>query len=140
MVSGEALQSLQEELENVKYELSEFQCPHCQASLTERTPIPVDPDNYVGELGEIFECGYTTIDGATVRPCPKSPEFPPLEEFSFVTTHSPDEQNNFYVVALEPQTKRARFLRFDRERGSTEEEAREKLVRRYEVSAGKRKA
>lgn len=131
MLTGAALQDLQEELEYVKYELSEFQCPHCNAPLTERTSIPDDPAYYIGEVGEDFACGYSTIDERMISPCPSSDDFPPLDEFEFVTRNRPDDRS-IYTVFLEPKTKRAQRLQFHSgETARTEEQAKQQLVERY---------
>jgi hypothetical protein len=135
MVNGEALKYLQDELENVKYELSEYRCPHCQAPLTERIEVEPEPDIGGGGLVEDFECGYSLIDGAPRSLCPCDPEYPKLEEYEFVKVAQPVENGGFYGVEMRPLTARAKNLRFQIEYAATEEEARQRLTSRYERRA-----
>lgn len=137
MLSGEALHSLQEELEYVRDELAEYLCSYCQAPLSERIYLPDDPDLHGGEIGEEFRCGHRTVDGSTVTPCPSDPSFPRLEEYDFVTKHYPTDERLPYVVFLTPKTKNARYISFEGEPGRTEEEARAKLVEHYNQRARK---
>ena len=139
MVSGEALQTLEDELENVKYELSEYRCPHCQAPLIERTIIEPEPDFGGGGLGEDFACGYRTLDDDELSPCPSDPTFPTLEEYEFQTIGTPVRSDQGAVVGyfceLKPKTKNARRLRLDSAFGETKELAEQKLIKLYDVRA-----
>lgn len=131
MLTGKALQSLQEELEDVKYELSEYRCPHCQAPLYERTNIDPEPEIGGGGLGEEFLCGYITLDEREISPCPADPTFPKLDEYEFVITAS----SNGYYGNLKSKTENARRLNFSMGFGQTEELAKQELIKRYNLRA-----
>jgi len=135
MVTGQAIQTLQQELENVKYELSAYRCPHCEAPLIERFEVPPEPDVGGGGIIEQFECGYSLFDGKPKGLCPSGPEFPTLEEYEFVTVVQPKKEGNYYGIEMRPLTPRAKALHFQIEYGPTEEEARTRLINRYEIRA-----
>jgi hypothetical protein len=59
MIQGEALTELQEELEFVKDQLSEYRCSYCDAPISERAYLPSEPDLHDGGLLEAFECGHS---------------------------------------------------------------------------------
>src|SRR5262249_839630 len=65
MMTGEALRDLEheltkirEELESTREELSQFQCPFCSAPVVEQNSIPLDPEQKVWDMREVFACGF----------------------------------------------------------------------------------
>jgi hypothetical protein len=133
MASGEALQELQDELEWIRDELAEYQCPHCKAPLSERYNIPNDEDFHAGDVGEEFQCGYRALDGGMIRPCPSDPNFPRFEDYDLELKESDGQWTCF----ARPKTKMAASLSLWRVVAWTEQEAKEQMLRRYE-SAGRK--
>lgn len=134
IVSGEALQDLQDELEWVKGELAEYRCSYCEAPLSERVNVPNDSEHYAGgELGESFECGHRTLDGFLVSPCPSDPRFPKFEEFDLDCRESGD----VWTCYARPKTEMAKYLSLLRGVARTEQEARDQVLRNYQRAAGK---
>jgi hypothetical protein len=85
---GQAITELQseivrmrEELETTREELSEFQCPYCQAPLGERISAPADSSHDHWDLREIYDCGYQSFGGYIESAYPSDPNFPKLEEY-----------------------------------------------------------
>jgi len=131
MLTGQALQDLQEELEYVRDELAEYQCPFCKAPLIERTEVPAEPENqFGGGTVEHFECGFWNMDGKPYSLCPHDPLYPKLEEYEIVIRPTKDERFPCRAF-LEPGTENAKRLRFDSELGHTEEEARNRIIERF---------
>lgn len=133
MASGEALQELQEELEDLRYELSEYRCPHCQAPISERHNIPNDDDFNDGGVGEEFQCGYQTLDDGMISPCPSDPEFPKFDDYDLELRQSDGQ----WICSARPKTKMAQCLSLWKVVAWTEQEAREQMLRRYELAARK---
>jgi hypothetical protein len=125
IASGEAVASLQEEIELLQGRLEPFECPTCGAPLSYTETIE---HRYGDDLIKIFECGYQD-DG---RPCPSNPEFPKLEEFEFQTFES---EKDYWVCLAIPKTAMARRLKLSGGQGRTQEEAKERLIAWYRRSA-----
>jgi len=79
IVTGDAIDELQAEIDHLTDELNEYRCPHCGSAVSTREYIEYDEKN--SGLLETFECGYQT-DGSPVRPCPFGPNFPRLEDYN----------------------------------------------------------
>lgn len=118
------IESLRRQLADTQEQLDDYLCPHCGASLSERTEIPYN-DKHSGMM-EIFECGYQR-DGAMIRPCPFSDEFPRLDEFD-MQIHM---ENGWYLCFPKPTTNKSRKVRLQTGRGSTENEARAMVAEHY---------
>jgi hypothetical protein len=137
LVTGQALRSLQEELDNVKNELAEYRCSYCGAPLSERMILPDDPELYGGGLGDEFDCGHRTIEGHLIIPCPSDPRFPKLDEYEFVTEHNRNDPHAPCTVYLQPKTENAARIRFDGEVGKSEQQAKDRLIACYNKRAEK---
>ncbi len=74
MVSGDAIAALQEELASLREQMSEFQCPHCQAKLVGSIDAPADEDGKHWDVRRTFECGYREFGGTVENPCPSTVE------------------------------------------------------------------
>lgn len=92
IANGQALTELQHELERSKKELkdaqkqlSEYQCPICEAPLSNRVEAPADPGEKYWGTRETYDCGYQNFDGQTERPCPSDPNFPTFESYNLNT-------------------------------------------------------
>jgi hypothetical protein len=136
IASGEAINELRGELERVKGQLQEFQCPHCGSDLVESQHVPLDPEERDWDMLRSFECGFVEIGGVTRRPCPHDPNFPTLDDYDIRCREEPS-QPAFYRWACEafPKTDMARLLNLPTGYGKTEEEARRELVEQYEQRA-----
>jgi hypothetical protein len=134
MLNGEAIQELQEELEDVRDDLAQFQCPYCQAPLSYRNEVVLDADLGVEGTVETFACGYTDGDGGGLeRFCPSDPRFPKFEEFDLDVR----EANGQWTCYVRPSTKHAQHLSILRGVAWSEEEARDQVLRNYERAARK---
>lgn len=74
MVSGDAIADLQEELASLREQMSEFQCPHCQAKLVGSIDAPADFEEKHWDVRRTFECGYREFGGTVENPCPSTVE------------------------------------------------------------------
>ena len=72
------LGELHDELVRLRESLSEFQCPHCGAFLTEHVGVSTD-DCDVDR--KVYECGYETDGGWVESPCPRSNDVPDFSEY-----------------------------------------------------------
>jgi hypothetical protein len=133
LLSGEALQDLQDELEYVKEELAQFQCPYCASPLSARNEVELDADLGVSGSLERFVCGYAHVDGALEQPCPSDPLFPKFEDYELVVRESKGQ----WTCYAQPKTKMARHLSVLRGVAWTEEEAKDQVFRWYERAAQK---
>jgi hypothetical protein len=133
MLTGEALQDLQDELEYVKEELAQFQCPDCGAPLSARNEVELDAELGVSGTLERFECGYAHVDGSLEHPCPNDPLFPSFEDYELVTR----ESNGQWTCYAQPKTKMARYVSIVRGVAWSEQEARDQVRKWYETAARK---
>ena len=133
MLNGEALRDLQDELEYVRDELAQYQCPYCEAPLSSRHDVEIDAEIGVEVTVETFACGYTSGDGGLERFCPSDPRFPKFEEFDLEVRES-DGQWRCYA---RPKTKNAQHLSLLRGVAWSEQEAKDEVFRRYEKAAKK---
>jgi len=135
IASGQATLELQHEIERMRdeleaahEELSEFQCPYCQAPLAERINAPADPSQDDWDLREIYACGYQSFGGYIESPCPSDPNFPKFEEYDLQFHYKPEESHFKWQCLALPKTDMARRLSLSLGIGSTKEEA-ESFVR-----------
>lgn len=82
-MDGTAIKQLQEDLELVRDELKEFQCPDCGAPLVESMEVNVT-DNHSDAL-KSFECGRRQFGNDVQDMCPSSPSFPRFEDIPIRT-------------------------------------------------------
>ena len=139
MMTGEALRELEreitktkEELESTREELSRFQCPFCSAPVIEQNHMPLDPEQKVWDVREVFACGFEAVGGSTDRPCPTDPKFPKLEDFDLECFETPKEPIWKWICYAKAKTRMARLLRLSPVYGRTREEARDKLLEEYQ--------
>jgi hypothetical protein len=125
IASGEAMAELQEELEGVKQELAEFQCPFCGCPFVETARVEHE---YGDDFWRIFECGYED-DGH--RPCPSDPKFPKLDEYEL----SFYERSGYWTCLALPLTPMAKRLGVLSGEGQTKEEAELSTLEQYEHRA-----
>lgn len=111
-------------LEDAETLRSAFTCFHCGAELVERTFV----DHEYGDTEfEQFACGAT--HGWRVRPCPKSSDFPSLEDYK-LTYITGDLIGEVHCLAT-GQTDGARAVDLEMGRGRSEAEARKWVERSY---------
>ena len=84
IITGEALAELQTQVEELRKQVSEHQCPYCEASLSERVLVPCDPYEDHWDDREVFECGLEMLAGVIRHPCPSDPKFPSLSDYDLV--------------------------------------------------------
>ncbi len=125
------IDEIQYELEQTRDELSEFQCPVCQAKLDYSTIINSEQDDY---RFEHYYCGYESKDGWMTHPCKYDPEFPTAEDYELST--SGDSEHGFVCYA-HGKTHMAQLVHVFLGQGKTAEEAegdvRQRLPRRREL-------
>lgn len=128
--NGTALQELQieiertrEELENVRNELAEYQCPICGASLELRIDAPADAEQKHWDVREIFTCGYRQFGGVVEHPCSKDPAFPQFDDYDLQFRELPSEPYLKWQCLAVGKTQMARCLTLAPGYGRTIEEA-----------------
>jgi hypothetical protein len=126
----EKLAATEDELEDVRDELSEYRCPDCGSPMVSSVPVWLDEDTEVGI--ETFECGYDRGGGDGVRPCPFGTDFPALTEYDLSLSTLDSQPNPKFVCHAFPKTNRARRVSLGSAYGHTADEAREQVVERYE--------
>lgn len=137
MATGEALAELQSEIEELREQVAEYQCPHCGAPLSTRIDAPVDPQQKDWDLVETYECGFQTFAGTIQRPCPSDPNFPSLDDYDLVCERTSERSGHEWLCAARPKTDMARKLRLDIGFGASQEEARRKVEATYLYRAGR---
>lgn len=138
LVSGEAIQELQEDIGRLREQLSEYQCPYCGSMAVEQVPAPLDPEHKHWDMVEGFECGFETFGGMIRHPCPSDPKFPKLADYEFRYNEMPDEPTWKWSCDALPKTDMARCLRLGNAYGATKEEAHKRIVKKYEEYARRR--
>jgi hypothetical protein len=127
------LDSVQEELEEARERLSEVTCSYCGAPIVAQGSFPVsehDDGDYTS-----YACGrYESSDGLD-HPCPLDPDFPKLEEYELVLKENSKEPVLKWSCIPKPKTRNARLLGLRSEYGCTEEEAKQRVVDRYNRAA-----
>lgn len=127
LASGEAIANLQSDIEDLRVQISEFQCPICKASLSARLDAPVDQEQNHWDIVEAYECGHRLFAGNTLYPCPKDPKFPTWEDYDVVCERTDDNPPQRLQCFAWPQTDMAKKVSLEISYGRTEEDAREKL-------------
>ncbi|MBI1955635.1 MAG: hypothetical protein HYS38_04510 [Acidobacteria bacterium] len=127
------IEELQAELEEARERLNQFLCPYCGAALSASGPVPLS-EHDEGYF-ETFECGYSRIDGFEQRLCPSDPKFPTLDEFELKTV----QRGNEWFCHAVPQTANALKIDLSIESGNTEEEAKQRVIKRYKYVKGELK-
>jgi TIR domain len=134
IATGEAITELEDEINRLRRDFKEFQCPYCGALLVESQEIPLDERQRDWSMLRSFECGFSSLDGYTRRPCPSDPKFPKIEDYNVQCKESPTEPHWKWICYALPKTDMARLLSLNGS-GRTEQEAREALLRHYTDAA-----
>jgi len=144
IASGEALRDLQQEidrtqqeLKEVREELTEYRCLYCGAPVISRGEAPADPDERNWDIRENFECGYQVFGGYIERPCPNDPKFPKFEDYELKCYHRPDEPHWPWQCYAIGKTDMARRLHLQQGYGRTSEEAEANVRQWYDQYARK---
>jgi len=137
IASGEALQELQGEIEQLREQLEEYRCPCCGAPLSTRIDAPVDPEERHWDAVETYECGLQTFGGTIRHPCPSDPKFPSLDDYELICEQASDPSDREWWCYAKPKTDMARKVHLDVGHGRSEAEARRKVEATYLYRAGR---
>jgi hypothetical protein len=108
------VEGLEEDLDLTRDALSQYLCPYCGAGL--------------GSFG-VFACGYPE------KPCPSDPEFPKLEDFELKLRQ---DSYGEWICEAKGKTPNARRVGLGSQPGRTEDEARQRVIDRYNWVSRKR--
>ena len=146
LASGEALGELQNEIdrayaeiEELREELADFRCPHCNTHLVARIDAPADPSEDVWDDRNVYECGFQTYGGSIERLCPKDPHFPKFDDYELKFQESLEDGPTKWMCIAIAKTVMAKKLRLPIGYGKTKEEAGEKIKDNYDRYSGKLK-
>ena len=125
------LLDVQDELKHTKEELSEYQCPICQAPITSQNyNVPLSEHDYGFVV--TYACGRCDTDGYGARPCPSDPKFPKLEEYELRFVEHASESTWKWSCFAFAKTQMARQVSISHGMGRTREEAEKRLIENYE--------
>jgi hypothetical protein len=124
-----ALSDLQHEIDRLRGQLSEFQCPYCRSSLVRSVDAPVDPEEKDWDVQREFECGYRDFAGSIEAFCPNDPRFPRLEDYELIVTK---EGINWWRCEALPKTAHARKAVLRPTLGATRKAAIDEMRLAYE--------
>jgi len=139
IATSQAVAELEDEINRLRHDFEEFQCPHCNALLVESQGVPLDERERDWGMLRSFECGFTSLDGYTRSPCPSDPKFPNIEDYNIECKESPKEPHWKWTCHALPKTDMARLLSLGHGSGRTEQEAREALLNHYTEAARRRR-
>jgi len=134
LVNGPDFQELHEKIGELEEQLSQFQCPHCGSPQETSVNAPLDPEERDWDMLESFACGFTTHGVMVERPCPSDPRFPTLQDFDLEFKQHSDD---LWRCIASPKTMMAQALGLLSELAPTKEEAKQRLLDRYERLAKK---
>ena len=135
LAKGTAFEDLQNELLNLQEKVSELLCPHCEAPLVGRI-LSYDYEDPNQADVDTFECGLV-IGGHYPRACPRDSNFPSLGDYELrCESVGPDT----WLCSANPKSEAAKRHRLNYETGSSESEARERLITNYNHGAPQCKA
>ncbi|MGH0214371.1 TIR domain-containing protein [Sinorhizobium meliloti] len=129
LVSGEAVRELQAELDSVREDLANFQCPYCGSFQVDHGVHGID--EYEVEITN-YECGLCLRDGRPVHMCPHDPNFPKLEDYDLECS----EHAGYWQCTARPKTKYAKHHRIGSVKGRSKAEAIKAIGELYRRSAG----
>ena len=130
LASGDAIKELQAELDSLRKDLANFQCPYCGSLQVEHAIHGFDADEV--EI-TFFECGHYTEDGVPVRMCPHDPNFPKFEDYDLEYY---EHQHGLWQCTARPKTAHARNHRVSAVKGRTKDEVTKFVIEEYRRSAG----
>jgi hypothetical protein len=116
----EKIEQLEARLAEAEEDRAQFHCPYCDAPFLGASDQDF-PEYHCTVTYESFACGYTTADGGEDAPCPYGPNWPPADEFEFITKQS----GEMYVCVPIGKTPRAKRVHVYTEMQRTREEAEE---------------
>jgi hypothetical protein len=109
--------------------LQEFLCPYCGAPLDERSSVELDELNE-GIL-DVFDCGYSTVDGKVDRMCPSDPKFPRLEDYNLIYRENKWDTVLKWQCFARGKTKESQSVKLTSGLGRTREESRQEVEDSY---------
>jgi hypothetical protein len=130
LASGHALVELQNELEALRDDLANFQCPHCGSFQVEHSIQGYDEDE---TETTIYECDLHKQNDITFNMCRRNPKFPKFGDYDIECR---ELEHELWECAAWPKTAHARGHRFGPVKGHTKEEAEENIFEAYRRSAG----
>lgn len=130
LASGEAIKELQDEIDSLKEQLSEYLCPYCGAPAVERISAPADPEQKYWDMIETYECGFQR-GGALEQPCPSDPKFPAFSDFEIECRETDSDGPVRWICYAHPKTNMVRRLSLDSAYGRSRDEAHARLVENY---------
>ena len=128
----EALERTKVELESTREELVPYKCSDCGAPLVSSHQEDF-PEHHCIVSFDTFACGHQTADGFTERPCPKSPQFPRLDDYEFTYK---EDSNGRWLCFAKPKTPAAGRVFLPVGQGRTQEEAAAYVRTSYERLLG----
>ena len=137
IVSGEAIADLRTQVERLREEIAEYQCPYCEAPLSTRSCVPCDPDQQHWDDLETYECGLELLAREIQHPCPSDPEFPSLSDYDLVCKQTSESSLGEWRCDAWPKTSMARKVDLDTSYGRSKDEALHKLKATYLYRAGR---
>ncbi len=137
IVSGEAITDLRTQVEKLREEIAEYQCPYCEAPLSTRTSVPCDPDEKHWDDLETYDCGLEMLGRGIQRPCPSDPKFPSLSDYDVVCKQTAESSLGEWRCDAWPKTSMARKVKLDTSYGRSKDEALRKLKATYLYGAGR---
>jgi hypothetical protein len=134
LATGEAFEELQMELAALRERVSDIICPTCGAPVVERILSSDYSDPNQIDV-ETFECGY--VRGSYYpQACPHDPAFPEFSDYELLCKEVSPGQ---WFCRAVPKTLRAELHYLGAAEGSSEDEARTRLIENYNGAAPSRK-
>ena len=130
LATGEAFEELEAELSDLREKVADLLCPYCEAPVSERIFAYDDMDPNQADV-ETFECGYVR-GGHYLQACPHDPAFPALSDYELDCEEAGPDR---WVCFAKPKTAAAKRHRLSGKDGSTEREARNRLIESYNRGA-----
>ena len=137
ITSGEAIQNLQAEIEELREQVAEYQCPHCGAMLSGRIDAPADDEQKHWDVVETYECGFQTFGGMIQHPCPTDPNFPRFDDYELMIECTEEKSGEVWYCHARPKTEMARKVSLTVTDGKSEEEVKKKMGATYLYCAGR---
>ena len=137
LASGEAITELQGVIDDLREQISGYQCSVCEAPLSTRNDAPIDDSQKHWDVIETYECGHQVFAGYTQYPCPKDPHFPTWDDYNIVCERTADMPPHSWRCDAWPKTDMARKVHLDSDYGQTEVHARQKVKARYLYVSGR---
>jgi hypothetical protein len=129
VVNPPLAEDLHEKLDAAEERLQEYRCSYCGAPLSERASVQLSEND--SGTAEAFECGYSHVDGSIQRRCPSDPKFPRLQDYEFTYREVTGDAFWKWECFATGKTEEARALMLMRAPGSTQEEARQRVIDSY---------